>query len=201
MSRLLTVARLAALPLVLAACQTTPQADDVPEPVAGDTVAAAPAATPSAARADSSAAELAALGESGVTGRVAFRRLGEATEVRYVVDGLTPGDHGFHLHENADCGADSTGGAGTAAGGHFNPLASPHGAPAAALTGRHAGDFGNILANADGHAEGILIDSVLTFDGPTALAGHAVIIHAGRDDLESQPSGDAGDRVACGVTR
>ncbi len=197
MPRLLTVARLAALPLVLAACQTAPQADSVPAPVAGDTVVTVPTTAP----ADSSAADLAALGESGVTGRVAFRRLGEATEIRYAVDGLTPGDHGFHLHQNADCGADSTGGPGTAAGGHFNPLASPHGAPAAALTGRHAGDFGNITANAEGRAEGIVIDSVLKFVGPTALAGHAVIIHAGRDDLESQPSGDAGDRVACGVTR
>ena len=196
MSRLLTVARLGILPVVLAACQTAPQADDVPVPVATDTVATAPPAV----EADSSAAELAALGESGVTGRVAFRRLGEATEIRYTVDGLTPGDHGFHLHQNADCGADSTGAPGTAAGGHFNPLASPHGAPAAALTGRHAGDFGNITANADGRAEGILIDSVLTFSGPTALAGHAVIVHAKPDDLETQPTGDAGDRVACGVT-
>lgn len=188
---------LAALPLLVTACQTAPQADDVPEPVAGDTVMTVPPASP----ADSSAAELTALGESGVTGRVAFRRLGEATEIRYTVDGLTPGDHGFHLHQNADCGADSTGKPGTAAGGHFNPLASPHGAPGAAMTGRHAGDFGNITANADGRAEGILIDSVLVFDGPTALAGHAVIVHANRDDLATQPSGDAGDRVACGVTR
>lgn len=199
MPRFPTLARLAALPLVLAACQTAPQSDDVPETTTADT-AGAPATTP-AAPADSASADLAALGESGVTGRVTFRRLGEATEIRYAVDGLTPGEHGFHLHENADCGADSTGKPGTAAGGHFNPSASPHGAPTAALTGRHAGDFGNIIANAQGRAEGVLIDSVLQFDGPTALAGHAVLVHAGRDDLETQPSGDSGDRVACGVTR
>ena len=191
---------LAALPVLLAAgvglpgCQTAPQADDVPEPVAADTAAALPV------QPDMAVATLTALDSSGVTGRVAFRRLGEATEVRYSVAGLTPGEHGIHLHQNAACGADSTGEAGTAAGPHFNPLASPHGAPVAALTARHAGDFGNLIADETGRAEGILIDSVLTFDGPTALVGHAVIVHAGRDDLATQPGGDSGGRVACGVT-
>ena len=185
---------LVVLPLALAACQTAPQADDVP--ALTDTSAVALPAAP----ADSAVAVLAALDSSGVTGRVAFRRLGETTEIRYAVEGLSPGEHGFHLHEHADCGADSTGKAGSAAGGHFNPLASPHGAPGAALTARHAGDFGNIVADAQGRAEGILIDSVIVFDGPTALVGHAVMVHGGRDDLETQPAGDAGDRVACGVT-
>ncbi|HEX9953407.1 MAG TPA: superoxide dismutase family protein [Rubricoccaceae bacterium] len=182
----------AALSILLAACQTAPQADDVPAPVAADTAAARPAQV--------AVATLAALDSSGVSGRVEFRRLGEATEVRYSVSGLAPGEHGIHVHQNADCGADSTGEAGTAAGPHFNPLASPHGAPAAGLTARHAGDFGNLIADETGRAEGILIDSVLTFDGPTALVGHAVIVHAGRDDLETQPGGDSGDRIACGVT-
>lgn len=180
--------------LGLAACETTPDAPDALPVAETDTTAAIPD------DADAATATMDSLGGSEVSGRVEFRRLGDATEIRYVLDGLAPGEHGFHLHQNADCGADSTGDPGTAAGDHFNPISSPHGAPSAALTGRHAGDFGNIDADADGHAEGIRIDSVLTFEGPTNLLGHAVIVHADGDDLETQPSGDAGARVACGVT-
>ncbi len=191
-----------ALPLAalvaLAACQTAPQADAVP-PMA-DTAAAAPEPGADLPATDLAVAVLQPLGDSGVSGTVEFRRLGRATEIRYVLDGLTPGDHGFHLHANADCGADSTGTPGSAAGGHFNPAASPHGAPNTSITGRHAGDFGNVTADAQGRAEGIAIDSVLTFGGPTSLLGHAVIVHEKADDLETQPTGDAGGRVSCGVT-
>ena len=178
--------------LLLSACADP----DAPPPAdaAADSVA-----TPLDA-VDAAVATLLPLGESGVSGAVEFRRLGGATEVRYTVDGLAPGEHGLHLHRVPDCGADSTGEPGSAAGPHFNPLSSPHGAPAAALTDRHAGDLGNVTADAAGHAEGIAIDSVLTFDGPTDLVGRAVIVHAGRDDLETDPGGDSGARVACGVT-
>ena len=197
--RLLPLAALLALTalLALAACQTAPQADDVPQMT--DSTAAAPQPGAGLPETDLAAAALTPLGDSGVSGTVEFRRLGRATEIRYTLDGLAPGDHGFHLHDNADCGADSTGEPGSAAGAHFNPAASPHGAPSAKITGRHAGDFGNVTADAQGHAEGIAIDSVLTFGGPTSLLGHAVIVHETADDLETQPSGDAGARVACGV--
>ncbi|PAP74775.1 hypothetical protein B1759_17685, partial [Rubrivirga sp. SAORIC476] len=84
-----------------------------------------------------------------------------------------------------------------AAGGHFNPLSSEHGAPSAAPAQRHAGDLGNILAEATGQALGVRIDSVLSFEGPTAILGKAVLVHGGADDLTSQPSGDAGPRVGC----
>ena len=189
--------RLALLPLLvaLAACQTPSSDGDVAAGPPPDT-----AATMGLETNDLVVATLAPLDSSGVSGTVEFRRLGEATEIRYALDGLPAGDHGFHLHENAACGPDSTGTPGSAAGGHFNPTASPHGAPGASMTGRHAGDFGNVVADAAGHAEGIVVDSVLTFEGPTNLVGHAVIVHAKRDDLATQPSGDAGDRLACGVT-
>ncbi len=191
-----------ALPLAalvaLAACQTAPQADAVPPMT--DTTAAAPLPGAGLPATDFAVATLAPLGDSGVSGTVEFRRLGKATEIRYMLDGLAPGDHGFHLHANADCGADSTGTPGSAAGDHFNPAASPHGAPSATITGRHAGDFGNVTADAQGRAEGIVIDSVLAFGGPTSLVGHAAIVHEKADDLESQPSGGAGGRVACGIT-
>lgn len=176
----------------LAACESTPDAEVAPE-AAVDSVAVTDDT-------DFAVATLLPLAESGVSGTVEFRRLGDATEIRYTVHGLAPGDHGFHLHRMPNCGADSTGEPGSAAGVHFNPLSSPHGAPSNALTGRHAGDTGNITADASGRAQGIAIDSVLTFEGPTQLIGRAVIVHAGRDDLETQPSGDAGARLACGVT-
>jgi Cu-Zn family superoxide dismutase len=123
-----------------------------------------------------------------------------------MLTGLTPGEHGFHVHENGDCGPadtpddeDTDPNPGGAAGGHFNPTASPHGAPGTSMTGRHAGDFGNVVADAEGRAEGIVIDSVLTFEGPTTVLGHAVIVHENADDLETQPGGASGARLACGV--
>lgn len=195
----MTATRLTGFVLVLlslSACETAPdEAPAAASPAAADTSVA-----PGLSESDGATATLAPLDSSGVSGTVGFRRMGEATEIRYTLAGLAPGTHGFHLHANAACGADSTGVPGSAAGDHFNPMASPHGAPAAALTGRHAGDFGNVTADAAGRAEGIVIDSVLTFEGPTNLVGHAVIVHEKADDLATQPSGDAGGRLACGVT-
>ena len=150
-------------------------------------------------RAVAQIAEVDELDGSGVTGSVEFVDLGDAVEVRYNLSGLTPGEHGFHLHQTGACGPDSTGTPAGAAGGHFNPLSSEHGAPSAAPAQRHAGDLGNILAEATGQALGVRIDSVLSFEGPTAILGKAVLVHGGTDDLTSQPSGDAGPRVGCGV--
>lgn len=183
---------LAAL-VVLAAC--APEAD-VPADAAGvpDSTLTAPA------RDEAAVAAIAPLGDAAVEGQVEFVDLGDAVEVRYNLSGLAPGrGHGFHVHETGDCGADSTGTPGSAAGGHFNPMASPHGAPSAVATARHAGDLGNITPDAEGRAVGTVVDSVLAFDGPTSLLGKALVVHAGTDDLASQPSGDAGDRVGCGV--
>ena len=191
---------LVAVSLSLAACEATPDAaPEAPAPAAASAAADTSAAL-GLAESDVATATLAPLDSSGVSGTVSFRRLGEATEVRYTLAGLAPGMHGFHVHENAACGADSTGVPGSAAGAHFNPVSSPHGAPGAALTGRHAGDLGNVTADAAGRAEGIVIDSVLTFEGPTALVGRAVIVHEKTDDLATQPGGDSGGRLACGVT-
>ncbi|WP_412070548.1 superoxide dismutase family protein [Rubrivirga sp. IMCC43871] len=174
--------------LLLAACADS----DAPAPAP-----VAPAPAPSGPeRAEATVSEVAG---SGVSGTVRFTALDSAVEVRYDLEGLAPGEHGFHVHQTGDCGADSTGTPAGAAGGHFNPLTSPHGAPSAVRTDRHAGDLGNIEAGPEGRAVGTRIDSLLAFSGPTSMVGKAVIVHAGRDDLESQPSGAAGDRVACGV--
>ena len=141
---------------------------------------------------------------TGVSGTVRFTELDEGVYLSYEIAGLAPGQHGFHVHEGASCAAADTDGdgapeAGGAAGGHFNPMDSPHGAPSDEPEARHAGDLGNIVADADGLAVGGREDGVLTFDGETSLVGRAMMVHAGADDLVSQPGGDAGARVGCGV--
>ena len=181
-----------ALVLTAAACA------DAPEP------AAPPASTvepPAPSGSDRAVARIAEVDGSGVSGVVEFVDLGGAVEVRYNLSGLAGGLHGFHVHKTGDCGPDSTGTPAGAAGGHLNPLASEHGAPTATPAHRHAGDLGNVEATAAGQAVGARVDSVLAFSGPTSVLGKALIVHAGEDDLASQPSGDAGDRVGCGVIR
>jgi Cu-Zn family superoxide dismutase len=96
------------------------------------------------------------------------------------------------VHEFGDCSMAD----GTCAGGHFNPEGKDHGRPDAAV--RHVGDFGNIKAGADGKAAYQRVDKLITFSGPHSIIGRAVIIHANPDDF-SQPTGNAGGRIGCGV--
>ena len=143
---------------------------------------------------------------TGVSGTVTFTELDGGVYLSYEITGLTPGEHGFHVHENGSCEAADTDGDGTpeaggAAGGHFNPGGDPHGAPSAPEDEHHAGDLGNITADADGLAVGGREAMGLSFDGATDLVGHAMMVHGGADDFVSQPGGDAGSRVGCGVIR
>jgi Cu-Zn family superoxide dismutase len=132
--------------------------------------------------------------DSNVKGTVSFTKLKDGVRIDGEVTGLTPGAHGFHIHEKGDCSAPDA----TSAGGHYNPTDMPHGAPDAAL--RHVGDFGNIDANASGVAKFSHVDHVISLEGPNSIIGHAVIVHAQADDLKTQkPPGNAGARVACGV--
>lgn len=115
--------------------------------------------------------------------------------VRVVADltGLAPGEHGFHIHQNGDCSAPD----GSSAGGHYNPTGEPHGGPNSEH--HHVGDLGNITADASGNAKMDQAFSFLSLSGTNSIVGHAVIVHQGKDDLTSQPSGAAGPRVGCGV--
>lgn len=126
-------------------------------------------------------------------GTVSFTREGEAIKVVADIEGLTPGKHGFHIHEFGDCSAMD----GTSAGGHFNPENVRHGAPTDSV--RHVGDLGNLEAGSDGKAHFEMSDAMLAFSGTHSIIGRGMIIHAGEDDLTSQPTGNAGARVACGV--
>lgn len=138
-------------------------------------------------------AELNPTAGNNVKGTVHFYETPKGVKVVAVVSGLTPGKHGFHIHDKGDCSAPDA----TSAGGHFNPTGAKHGGPTSAE--RHAGDFGNITADAAGNAKFETTDSHLSFDGPNAILGRGVIVHEKEDDLMTQqPPGNAGKRVACG---
>lgn len=130
---------------------------------------------------------------SNVGGTVTFTSSGDQVKVVADITGLTPGKHGFHIHEFGDCSDPKA----ASAGGHFNPGKHQHGAPDAA--DRHAGDLGNIEADATGKAHLELTDKVMKLSGDESIVGRAVIVHEKADDLKTQPTGDAGGRLACGV--
>ena len=128
-----------------------------------------------------------------VSGLVTFTNVTGGVKVMAVVNGLTPGEHGFHIHEYGDCSALDA----KSAGGHFNPENKPHGAPTDSL--RHVGDLGNLVADSAGTTHYEWTDTLISFSGPHSIIGRAVIVHVGADDLKSQPTGNAGARAACGV--
>lgn len=103
------------------------------------------------------------------------------------------GMHGFHIHEGTECSAPTF----ESAGGHFNPENVDHACPP--TTPRHAGDFGNVEISGGSGTLDQDSDLITLESGPTSIIGHALILHAGEDDCTSQPSGDAGDRLACGI--
>ncbi|XP_065867024.1 superoxide dismutase [Cu-Zn], chloroplastic isoform X2 [Euphorbia lathyris] len=138
-------------------------------------------------------------GTSSVEGVVTLTQDDDGpTTVNVRVTGLAPGLHGFHLHEYGDTtnGCIST-------GPHFNPNKLTHGAPEDEV--RHAGDLGNIVANAEGIAEATIVDSQIPLSGPNSVVGRAFVVHELADDLGkgghelSLSTGNAGGRLACGV--
>ena len=119
----------------------------------------------------------------------------ENGRVRIVVQasGLAPGRHGIHVHSVGQCEAPAF----QSAGAHFNPSGAPHAGPDDAK--RHVGDLGNIKADASGTARYKRVDKLITLSGTNSIIGRSIIVHAKADDLKTQPSGDAGDRIGCGV--
>jgi Cu-Zn family superoxide dismutase len=128
-----------------------------------------------------------------VMGTVRFSQMMDKVKVTADISGLSPGKHGFHIHQFGDCTAAD----GKSAGGHYNPTGQPHAGPDQKM--RHMGDLGNVEADASGKAHYERLDSHLMLNGRDTIIGRGVIVHGGADDLTSQPSGDAGPRVACGV--
>ena len=127
---------------------------------------------------------------NSVAGNVVFRQEGNTLVVMTQASGLTPGAHGFHVHEFGDCSAPDA----SSAGGHFNPTGKPHGKPGQADS--HAGDMPELVADAKGNVRQM---DRLTGVSVNDFIGKSVIIHAGGDDYKTQPTGNSGARVACGV--
>lgn len=160
---------------------------------------AAPAATPAAADVPppaSATAPLAPTQGNTATGTLNLVAESNAVRVSGSLQGLPPnGEFGFHIHEKGDCSAPDA----SSAGGHFNPTSLPHGNPEG--TEHHAGDMLNLKADAQGAAT---VDAVVT--GVSLVStqadnvhGRAIVVHAKADDYKTQPSGDSGARIACGV--
>ena len=128
------------------------------------------------------------------TGTIWLMQDGPAVMARGKVSGLKPNqEHGFHVHEKGDCSSND----GMSTGGHFNPHGKPHGRPGPE---HHAGDLPALRADARGDAD-VRFEVPGTVFGPDAgaLAGRALIVHAGPDDYTTQPTGNSGARIACGV--
>lgn len=126
-----------------------------------------------------------------IRGQVVFKRVRSGIQIIADVEGLPPGEHGFHIHEFGDCHA------GKAVGNHFNPTHQRHGAPDDPE--RHVGDLGNLIADESRHAHYERLDRVISFEGPTSILGRSIVIHAEPDDFVTQPAGNAGEKIACGV--
>jgi Cu-Zn family superoxide dismutase len=138
-------------------------------------------------------ASLAARSGSSVSGEVSFSETSNGLRLRAKIVGLTPGEHGFHIHEAGDCSAPDA----MSAKGHFNPGVKAHGHQNAPE--HHGGDMPNLIANALGEATYISELAGLGLSGPNGVLGRSVVVHADPDDYKSQPAGNSGKRVACGV--
>ncbi|MFO1302304.1 MAG: superoxide dismutase family protein [Burkholderiales bacterium] len=156
---------------------------------------AASLAAASAAAQNKVSATLASSAGNNVAGTVTFMQEGGKVIVIAEVTGLKPGPHGFHVHEKGDCSAPDF----TSAGGHFNPGGKPHGDPAHA--DHHAGDMPMLVADASGKATLRSDVSFMSIGGADGITGRAVVVHADPDDFKTQPAGNSGPRVACGVIK
>ena len=198
--RLIHTSLFLASALALSACNKGAEPDAVPAdsitPPAATAPVADPAAPPEMAK-PIATAQLQPTKDSTVAGTINFSLVDGQLRASGDISGLKPdSEHGFHIHEKGDCSAPD----GSSAGGHFNPGSSEHGSISAAM--HHGGDMPNIKADAQGNAH---------IDGPVAsnvnvgvgdgfdIVGRGLIVHADPDDYKTQPTGNAGARLACAV--
>jgi Cu-Zn family superoxide dismutase len=185
-----------------------PAAPEVPPPAPAETAPpvasaeapAAPATAEPAAEAAPAAAprtievKLEPKSNSKLVGTATLTETSGGVHVVLKVEGISPGDHGAHVHEKGDCSAPD----GASAGGHFNPAGHQHGLPA--VEQRHLGDLGNITIGKDGKGtqEITVAGANLKPGDPNSYVGKAIIVHEKKDD-GGQPTGNAGGRIGCGV--
>ena len=182
------------LTVILAACSREHPAGAPSQPDTAPATAAEKATAPEAAA--EAVAQIAPTQGNTVTGSVALASSTEGVHITGSIQGLKPdAEFGFHVHEKGDCSAPD----GSSAGGHFNPTQAQHGNPTGPT--HHAGDMLNIQSDAQGVAQ---VDvtaagTSLHGDSGTDVLGKAIVVHEGPDDYTTQPSGNSGKRVACGV--
>ena len=138
-------------------------------------------------------ANLVSAKDQKVSGYVKFTQAKEGVEAFAEIKGLKPGKHGLHIHEHGDCSAPDF----STAGAHYNPTDKKHGGPDSEE--RLVGDLGNIIAQQDGTAFYERIDSTISLNGPNSIVGRSIVIHSAPDDLISQPAGNSGNKIGCGV--
>jgi Cu-Zn family superoxide dismutase len=194
--RLLPLATTIASSLLLAACAGTGEHRSGSPAASADAAASASATASTSSTLSAASANLAAASGSLASGQLKLMPMGDGVHITGTIGGLkSNGTHAFHIHEKGDCSAADA----SSAGGHFNPASQPHGR--ASNPQHHAGDSDNLVANADGsatvnaHFNGV----VLGGGGSNDVVGKAIVVHADADDYTSQPSGNAGSRIACGV--
>lgn len=132
---------------------------------------------------------------NSVSGWVQFEQVGSQVRISAELRGLKPNaEHGFHVHDKGDCSSSD----GMSAGGHFNPGGKAHAHHGQAE--RHAGDMPNLQADSSGVARLNWNSALLSVaSGPASVVGRSVIVHRDPDDYRSQPAGNSGPRLACGV--
>ncbi|WP_081211556.1 superoxide dismutase family protein [Salegentibacter sediminis] len=133
---------------------------------------------------------------SNLAGEVVFTQEDGEVSMTALITGLPEGEHAIHIHENGDCSED-----GSAAGGHWNPTDEKHGKWGDA-EGYHKGDIGNFTTDSNGNGTITMSTDEWCIgcgDEEKDILGKSVIVHDGVDDFTSQPSGNAGTRVGCGV--
>jgi len=142
-------------------------------------------------------ADLAPTRGHAAAGTVTFEQFGDRVHLHAEVTGLRPGgEHGFHVHEHGDCSS----GDGASAKGHFNPFGKPH--AHYSTPERHAGDLPSLKADAQGRAVlNVQLVVISVVSGPAGIVGRGLIVHEAADDYRTQPAGNSGARIACGVIR
>ena len=173
--------------IVLSACAAAPTVSKGPVSVA-----------PPAGTAAVATSNLTSASGSLVSGRLTLTPMSGGVRVTGDIGGLAPGSsHGFHVHETGDCSAADA----ASAGGHFNPAGSAHGKAGTPV--HHAGDIDNIVADWGGvaHVDARIAGVVLGGGAGNDIVGRPLVVHAAPDDYRTQPSGNSGARVACGVIK
>jgi Cu-Zn family superoxide dismutase len=198
------------IPLTICtACSGKQEAPSTQAPAPAEAPAAAPQANVAPTQAPAPAAEpvliaarasLAAAAGTAARGNLELTSEGLAVRIRGEIAGLEPGkEHGFHVHEKGECSLPDF----TSAGEHLNPTKDPHGGPKSAS--KHLGDLPNLKADGSGRvAVDVSLNGATLEDkdgGPNQILGKALVVHALPDDYKTQPAGESGARIACGVIR